>query len=308
MSFFLSKKERLAWEKQQLAAAVRRQRSVDKALKEVEMQQALDRRKSAWTKYQNLESQLNRELEKQRNRLLPKDISPEGLLMRLPGVKNSCDIGKNESFEISPDKDFQSNFPYPSSLETATQRADKLLVCSYDPSPECKKQRLRVLRSRGKSEAGHLPPPSVPYSTSRGEVMSVHILRSLRPKSDLKGGNEARRDAFETQNGLNQDRGKSLSRANSISDSASTPLAQFHVFRDISLDSYVLYRGKVDYERRAWQIRMKAYSERVSKEYPPVLDERKRLQLKLVEERKSERGLRRRYNRVGLRALLQHGK
>ena len=298
MSFFLSKKERLAWEKQQSAAAVRRQLAADKAVKEVETQQSLDRRKSAWTRYQDLESQLNRELEKQRNRLLPKDQSEGKTPLRL-----HCDMGRNVSLSVSPDKDALSNFPDLRSLDSATQRADKVLV--YAHSPESKK--LRALRSRGKSEAGHLPPPSIPYSTSRGEVMSVHILQSLRAKSDLKGGNEAQCSSLEMPNRLSQDRGKGLSRANCTS-SPTPPLAQFHVFRDISLDSYTSCRGKVDSERLAWQVRMKAYSERLSKEHPPVLDERKRLELELAVERRSEQGLRKRYQRVGLRSLLKHGK
>lgn len=307
MSFFLSKKEKLAWEKQQLAAAVRRQIAADKAIKEVEIQQSLDRRKSAWTKYQDLESQLNQEMKRQRNRLFPTDLN-EGKTPDRLHAKGYFEIGQNVSLSVSPEKDSLNIFPELRSLDSATQRADKVLICSYEHSPESKKQKLRALRSRGKSEAGHLPPPSIPYSTGRGEVMSVHILRSLRPKSDLMGGNEAESSGLEMPNRHSRVRGKSLSRANSISSRTPPPLAQFHVFRDISLDSYISHRGKVDSERRAWRLRMKAYSERLSKEHPPVLDKRKRLELELAVERRSERGLSKQYQRVGLRFLLKPGK
>lgn len=225
MSFFLSKKERLIWEKQQLAAAVRRQTSVEKALKQAEIRQSLDRKKSAWEKYQELEGELSREMARQRRRTLLREKS-EGRVSG-PVLRLNYAGGKEDVSTDSP----QSTFPYASSLDTATHKANQVISSASQSSPN-QQNKLKLRAFRSKAKLGHLPPPSIPYPTSSGEVMSVHILSNSRPKSNLTPGNPC---------SVSPRKSLCLPRANSIppQELCKTPglLPQFHVFRDLSLDS-----------------------------------------------------------------------
>ena len=325
MSIFLSKKWKLALEKQEAAEAVRRQISDAKAMKAEEMKRIRDDKKAALQRYQEVEDELGKEVEKQRLRLQSRTTERRGSRRILkvgsrqlvmfdtkdgysssprPHHSKACCIGLTPPPCNLSDNEFQ----YPRDLDSITQRDPKSSL-DYDeialatPQTSTKHPRLRLRNKRGKSEQDRLPPPTIPYPTTSGDVLSVHILKprhslvkrslDLRCLSEECAGHKAALDS-KSPNGHH---------AKQTSEPPESPFdrAQFHVFRDVPMSEYCSHRVKIDYgQRYATQKRMKDYALMAKKEHPPVPDERKRLELVLLRERREECHLRKKFQRVGL--------
>ena len=199
--------------------------------------------------------------------------------------------------------------------EFSAQPRPEDLQSRYTPEP-----RIRVGRYTNRRPTERLPPPAIPYTNRSGDVMAIHIVGEGQRKASL----DLRRRRSETPRPRNReemtkrtgnvhigssrttsksrldDQSQAKKASNSPSrDHTPSPRAQFHVFRDISLDE----AHKIDAERRVIQSRMRKYAVRTKLEFMPVPSERKRIELLLIREKRQERLPSRKFRRVGLQAL-----
>lgn len=215
--------------------------------------------------------------------------------------------------------------------EIASEDAENCEEHSAQPQPEdllsryTPESRIRICRYTSRRPTERLPPPAIPYTIRSGDVLAVHIvgesqrkasldLRRRRSETPRPGNREVMKGRRAGNLHISSSRATSKSRLAPLSDDqfrgknasnspsrdpTPSPRAQFHVFRDISLDD----AHQIDAEKRAFQSRMRKYAVRTKLEFRPVPSERKRIELLLAREKRQETLPSRKFRRVGLQAL-----
>lgn len=228
--------------------------------------------------------------------------SPDSVMffgMREAGKLDNSDVGNKETIseinsEEAEDCEEKSAQPRPEDLQSR-----------YTPEPKPHMKRYYKVSHRGR-----LPPPTIPYLSRGGDLLSVHIVGHGERKTSMdlhRRQSESpigRASSRVTSKGvlppLLDDRWPARKASNSTSrDPTPSPRAQFHIFRDIPMDDV----HKVDAEKTVVQSRMRQYAVRTKMEFMPVPSERKRIELHLMREKHHPTHRPRPFNRIGLHAL-----